>query len=210
MLKKEYELLHPFIKEPWGKFTFKEVKKLSNKTSESYVYDGLKRFVKKEILKEEKAGNGILYSLNLSNLKALAFVGFIAEYKAWNKKHIPFNDLKKIAAKIPSIFFTLIITGSYAKNKQTKTSDIDVIILVDNAVETKKIYAELLHICEMNIPQIHLYIFKNKDFLEMLLNKEANYAKETVKNNLILYGGGAYFQLIREAIYHGFNGKDLS
>jgi len=53
MLKKEYEILMQLVKEPWRKLTFKEIKKLSGKKSESYVYNSLKRFVKSKILREE-------------------------------------------------------------------------------------------------------------------------------------------------------------
>ena len=96
----------------------------------------------------------------------------------------------------------------YARKKQTKKSDIDIVILVEN--EPEKVYAELTHLCEMSIPQIHLYVFKTKDFLDMLLDNNANYGKEIVKNNLILHGGEAYFRIINEAISNGFNSKDLS
>ena len=210
MLNKEYEVIVPFMLEPWKRFAFKEIKKLSNKTSESYVYNILKKFVKKDILKQEKAGNVILYLLNISNMSAQAYAGFVAEHIAWNKKHIPYKGLTRIAAKIPTVFYTFIITGSYARNKQTEKSDIDAAILVDNSVEPKKVYAELRMECELNIPQIHLYVFKASEYLEMLLNKEANYGKEIAKNNLILAGGANYYKLIGEAILRGFNDKSLS
>ncbi len=210
MLKKEYELLVPFIRKPWRKFTFKEIKKSTNKTSESYVYNGLKKFVKQGILREENAGNVILYSLFLSQIKTQAYVGFTAEHMAWSKKYIPFDDIEKIAEQIPTTFYILIITGSYAKNKQTPKSDIDMVIIVDDAVETKKVYASLRLKCEMNIPPIHLYIFKREEFLQMLLNKEANYGKAVALDNLILYGGAEYFKIMDEAIQNGFNDKNLS
>ncbi len=206
MLKKEYEILLPFIKEPWDKFTFKEIKKLSRKKSESYVYDSIKRFVKNDILKEEKAGNVILYSINLKSLKTPAYAGFVAEYIAWEQNHIPHKNLENLADKIPCSFYIFIITGSYAKRTQKKESDIDLVILIDEEIEPKKIYAELSHYCELNIPQIHLYVFRISEFLAMLAEKKANYGKEIAKNNLILFGAENYYQIISKAIENGFNG----
>lgn len=206
MLKKEYQILEEFIKKPWKKFTFKEIKKLSGKKSESYVYTSLKKFVKSDILKEERAGNVVLYFLNLSSHKTFAYAGFVLEYLSWNKKQIPYKDLEKIASKIPTKFFIFIITGSYANNTQKKDSDIDLIIICDNTFEPKRIYAELKQDCELNIPLIHLYVFKNTEFLSMLLNKEANYGKEIANKNLILFGGEGYYNLISEAIKNGFTG----
>lgn len=206
MLNKEYEILKPFIEEAWKKFTFKEIKKLSKKKSESYVYNSLKKFVKQNLLYEEKAGNVLLYTIKLSNLKTQIYAGFVAEHIAWHKKQIPYKSLQNIASKIPTDFFILIITGSYAKNKQKKDSDIDVVVISDDCFESKKIYAELKHDCEMSIPQIHLYVFKKSEFLDMLLEEKANYGKEITKNNLILSGGKEYYKIVSKAIKNGFNG----
>ena len=206
MLKKERQILEEFVKKPWKKYTFKEIKKLSGKKSESYVYTSLKKFVKSNILKEERAGNVVLYSLNLDSYKTFAYAGFVLEHLSWNKKHIPYKDLEKIVSKIPTKFFIIIITGSYANNTQKKDSDIDIVIICDDSFEPKKIYAELKLDCELNIPPIHLYVFKKMEFLNMLLSKEANYGKEIVNKNLILFGGEEYYNIVSEAIKNGFAG----
>ena len=206
MLKKEYEILLQFVKMPWKGLTFREVKKLSRKKSESYVYNSLKKFVRGMVLKEEKAGNVILYHLNLKSLKAQAYAGFVSEYAALKEKHIPYKNLENLAAKIPTSFFTFIITGSYAKKTQRKDSDIDAVLIIDESAEPKRVYAELSHYCEFSIPQIHLYVFRKSEFLSMLLEKKPNYGKETVKNNLLLFGAENYYQIMGEAIENGFNG----
>lgn len=203
MLKKTYKILNIFAKEPWKKFTFKDIKRLSKSKSESYVYNTLKDFVKEGILKQENAGNVVIYSLN-KNIKAVTNTANSREYESWNKKQIPYEDMEELISKIPTNFFTFIITGSYANNKQTAKSDIDVVILCKD--DPKKIYAELKNLCDSNIPPIHLYVFKESEFLQMLADKKSNYGKETVKNNLILYGAEAYQRIILEAVENGFNG----
>ncbi len=210
MLKKEYEVLLQFIKEPWRKLTFKDVKRLSGKKSESYVYNVLKRYVKQGILQEERAGNIVLYSLNLKSLKTQAYAGIISEYASWNKKHIPYRNLEKLASKMPTTFYTFIVTGSYAKGTQKEDSDIDVVIIIDDAAKPKRVYAELRMECELSIPQVHLYVFKESEFLAMLLNKEANYGKEIAKNSLFFFGAEYYYRIMGEAIGNGFGDKSLS
>ncbi|MBI2576151.1 nucleotidyltransferase domain-containing protein [Candidatus Woesearchaeota archaeon] len=210
MLKKVYELLIPFIKEPWKKRTFREVKKLCRKTSESYVYNSLKKYVQEGILAEEKAGNVILYSLVLSETKAQAYAGFIAEYIAWHAKHLPFEVIRKVIAKIPTPYFSFIITGSYAKNKQKEESDIDIVVVVDDRQDTKHIRAQINYACELSIPKGHPYVFTKSEFLEMLLNNEANYGKEIAMNNLLLHGASEYYSIMDEAVKNGFDYKKLS
>lgn len=210
MLKKEHELLVPFIIAPWRKHTFKQVKESCNKTSESYVYNCLKMFVRQQILKEEKAGNVTLYSPNLSQPKAQAYIGFAAEHLAWSKKTISLEDIEKIAEKIPTAFYVLLLTGSYAKNKQKQKSDIDMVVIVDDSANTKRVYSALQYKCDMSIPAIHLYVFRKTEFLQMLINKEANYGKEIALNNLIFCGAQQYFRIMDEAIKNGFGDKSLS
>ncbi len=203
MLKKTYKILNIFAKDPWKKYTFKEIKKISRSKSESYVYNTLKGFVKEGILKQENAGNVVIYSLN-NTMKAITNSANSIEYESWSKKQIPYDDMEELMISIPTSLFTFIITGSYANNKQTSKSDIDVVILCED--EPKKIYAELNHLCESNIPPIHLYVFKESEFMQMLLDKKSNYGKETVKNNLILYGAEDYYRMIFEAMKNGFDG----
>ncbi len=206
MLTKEYEITRIFVEKPWSRFALNQVKQGSKKKSKGYVYNTLQKYVKEKLLSEEKAGNVTLYSLNLSSLKAQSCAGFIAEYIGWSKKHLPYEDLQRIALKMPTDFFILLITGSYANNSQGKGSDLDLVIICDDSFEPKRIYAELKHDCELNIPLIHLYVFKKSEFKQMLLSSKPNYGKEIAKNNLLLCGGQQYFRILSEVMKNGFNG----
>ena len=206
-MTEETIILLCFAKAAWKKLTFNEIKSLSGKKSKSYLELVLKKFLKDKILLMEKVGRTNLYQLNVDSFRVIVFAGFVVEFDAWKKKQVNLNCVEKIMKKVPTHDFVFIVTGSYAKNKQTAGSDMDVVILVDDNVDTKRIYASLAHTCEMNIPLIHLYVFRNKEFLEMLLNNEANYGKEVIMNNLVFYGGQVYIRLVCEAMKHGFTGK---
>lgn len=206
MLKKEYEVLKPLSETPWRKLTFKQIEKSSRKKSKSYLFKTLKKFVKEAVLKEERVGKTVLYSIKYGSVKALSYFGFILEYSSFKKKNIPFQNLENIISKIPAKFFVLIITGSYARGQETKGSDLDIVILCDDALDPKRIYAELRYECEMQIPQIHLYVFTREEFMKMLLEKKQNYGKEIARNALVLQGGREYLDIMKEAIEHGFNG----
>ena len=134
MLKKEYEILEEFCRKPWKKFTFREIKEISGKSSESYVYNSLKGFAKEGILKEERAGNVVLYSLYLDSMKAHSYAGFVSEYISFFNKHIPIMDLGRLAPKIPTDFYILLVTGSYAKGTQRKDSDMDLVVICDDCM----------------------------------------------------------------------------
>lgn len=205
ILTKLYTLLKPFVKEPWRKLTYKEIKDISKNKSDNYTYTGLINWVQWRVLKTQKIGNNIIYFMN-DSIAALNIIGFLAEYEASKVKHLPHLNLQKLMSKIKTNFFILIITGSYAKNKQKATSDLDIVIICDNEHEPKKILAEIKLESELSIPEIHPYIFTEEQFYQMLINSEENYGKEIARNNLIIRGGKEYYSILKEAIKHGFNG----
>lgn len=191
-----------FVKNPTIAYLFNEVKDSIKSKSESYTYNSLNSFVKEGILqKEKKGGLGIYKIANTS--KSISFLSLVAEYKAWNKKDIPLDSINEIINKININFFVLLVTGSYVKGKQTPKSDLDVVLIVPD--NPKKVMARLRHFCEMNIPSVHLYVFSDDEFKQMLLDEKHNYGKEIVKNNLIFYGGEIYFKIIFEVMKHGFS-----
>ncbi len=209
MITKESEILGVFAKEPWRTMTFTEIKDLSKKRSKSYVSMALKKFVKNGIIVQEAVGRIPVYSLNISFPKARVYAGTILEFAGWSKRNIPYKDMQTLIEKIPYASHITLITGSFARGTQHKKSDIDVVVIIENSCDPKKVYAELKLQSELSIPPIHLYVFRNSEFIDMLKGKEVNYGKEIVKNCLILSQGQTYLKLVDEAIKNGFNGKSL-
>ncbi len=199
-----------FAKFPWKQYTFNEILKLTNLKSRSYVQGILSSFKSDKLILIEKKANLNLYSLNLKSEKAKAYACMALEYHAWNLDYLPYRNLEKLIKKIPQKNYVFLITGSYAKNKQKETSDIDVVIIIDDNSDPKRTYAELSHYAGLARPEIHLYVFRNSEFIIMLTNNEANYGKEIVKNCILLKGAEVYLKLIQEAINNGFYDKKLS
>ena len=199
MLKKSYKIIDVFVRNPTISYLFSEIKKEINSKSQSYTYNFLNSFVKEGIITKEEKGGVNFYKIADSS-KAISMLSLVAEYKAWNKDLPLMEDLIK---EININFFTLLVVGSYVKGKQTKKSDLDIILIVQDNV--KKIHSNLKHFCEMSIPQIHLYVFTDEEFKGMLLDKKHNYGKEAVKNNLIFYGAEAYYKILLEVMKHGFS-----
>jgi hypothetical protein len=156
-MKKEIDMLIPFVKEPWRDFTLSEIKEITKNKSHHYVYEALEKFSRSEVLNKEMRGNTNIYKLNgnLSDFSSLE----LAEIRIKEKNsQVPICLIKAITDKIKESFFTFIITGSYAGNKQTKSSDIDVAIIIPNASE-KKQYEIALKEGELLIPEVHGFIF---------------------------------------------------
>jgi predicted nucleotidyltransferase len=206
-LKEQYIVDSAFLKEPWKELTYLEIKRITGKNSKSFVYGSLKRLVKDRVILSKKVGRSILYTLNISSTYVQNYAGFLSEHKAFSE--LPANILQiieNIRNKIPTKFFSLLIMGSYAKKTQTKTSDLDMCLIVDDDTIPKRVLAEISLEAELSIPQIHPFAFTKKEFLQMLSDDGENYGKETVRHNFVFYGGSQYYAILNEAIKHGFRG----
>lgn len=208
ILNEEHKVSMAFLEKPWKKLTYLDIQRLSNKRSKSYIYRSLSHLIRGEIIQTEQVGKSLLYEIRLNSLMAQSYLGFLSEYTSWQETHIPKEIIEKLADKIVKItpFFVFIVTGSYAKSKQTKKSDLDIVIICDNSINPGTIMAEIKLESSLSIPQVHPFVFTKKEFMEMLTNKEINYGKEIAHNNLIFFGGNIYYNILNEAIEHGFRG----
>lgn len=208
ILNEETKIAAAFLEKPWKRLTYLEIRTLSGKKSKSYIYRTLSHLMNDNVVDTQAVGNSLLYGLKLYSLQTQSYCGFLSEALAWESNHIPTDIIEKLADKIRKVtpFFVFLITGSYAKKKENKRSDLDVVVLCDDSVDPQRIMAEIKLEGDLSIPKVHPYIFTKKQFLEMLTNKDFNYGKEVARHNIIFYGGNIYFNILQEAIDHGFKG----
>lgn len=208
ILNEESKIAASFLEKPWKRLTYLEIRKISGKRSKSYIYRTLSHLMNDNVIDTQSVGNSLLYGLKLYSLQTQSYCGLLSESIAWESSHIPIDIVEKLADKVRKItpFFVFIVTGSYAKRKENKRSDLDVVILCDDSVKPQAILAEIKLESDLSIPKVHPYIFTRKQFLEMLANKEFNYGKEVARHNIIFYGGSIYFNILNTAIENGFKG----
>lgn len=102
------------------------------------------------------------------------------------------NDFKKALGTKCHI---ILLFGSYAKRKQTKNSDIDLMFIVPDGKE--ELFEKDAHRLAKSLPlPIHYLVFSVKQLLEMAGSKESNVGQEALKNNIILYGIEAYYEMV--------------
>ncbi len=108
------------------------------------------------------------------------------------KKNPKLKIVKNYIEEINYPFLIVLIFGSYAKEKQTSASDIDICIISDNEEKTKALWNRL------NLLSLKLEIqeFTTKEFISMIEKKQNNLGNEIIKSNIILYGIENYYNLI--------------
>ena len=202
LTKEELKIVELFRKNLWGSYTIKEVMRNINKKSYNWVFHKINKLNKIGIVSIESKGNLRICTINLNCPLTLTYFSLLEKLRI-NKK-IPLENILELIESIPLTYFTFMITGSYAEGKATKKSDLDIVVLVENKEDSKKVFAILKNNGEIMIPKVHVYVFTKEEFLKMLLNNEQNYAKLILENNLIVFGAENYYLILKQAIKNGF------
>ncbi|MFH0978943.1 MAG: nucleotidyltransferase domain-containing protein [Candidatus Woesearchaeota archaeon] len=208
-VKKDLLLLSHFLKDPSRAFTISQIKALSRNNSHHYVFSALKRFCSLGLLFESKFGQTNTYTLDFRNLNHLPVFAFVESLVAESKNNIPFRNIEKISEKMGKSFYCLLVYGSYAEQKESKTSDLDIAFIVPDS-DVKKQYEIALRAGTLMQPEVHGFVFSEDEFYQMLVNDEFNVGKEIIRNHVILYGGEQYYRLLFKALKHGFKSENLS
>ena len=197
--KNQIELLNLFRK---NIFLSETIRKISIILKKDYpaTYNTLMELEKKDIVKIKKVGNSKICEIKFTP-EAISILSFLDEQE-FLSKNIP--NIKKILDFKEFLDDVLLVTGSYAKGKQTKNSDIDLVVISKDSVIKKQKLLE--NLTTLLIPKIHPVVVSYKDFIGMLLDKEENYGKEIFKNKLLFRNSERYYELIKEAIENGFRG----
>lgn len=162
---------------------------IQRKINYKSAYTGLKDLAKDGAVNLQKQGNMTICAFNHKFNHNV----FHAEYKRLqellNDKNflVLYNRLAKINEQ-----FILLLFGSYSKGRQTKGSDIDLLLISNNpeAIENQ------IRLIPLNI---HLTHITYKDFESMLKSKEFTVVSEAIKHNILLFGIEDYYRLMNNA-----------
>ena len=205
LTKEEIKIVELFRKDLLKEYTILEIKKELKKKSYNWVFEAVKKLEKLKVIQIKKKGHSSICSLNLDNQLTLTYLSLLEEFTVKSRK-LPKENISELIDAVPLKYFTFIISGSFAVGTSTKKSDLDVVVIVEDSINTSKILAILKNKGELMVPEAHPYVFTRSEFLKMLLNDEENYGKEIYKKRLISFGAENYYLIIKEAFKNGFDG----
>jgi predicted nucleotidyltransferase len=200
---KELEIIELFRKDIFAEFSIREIMKKINTKSYSWTHNAVNKLHREEIVTIKRIGQSKLCKINLESQLSISYLSLLEELNALDKKIANISKIMKLVNEHG--FYILMVTGSYANNKFTEKSDLDVVAIIDRKEEKKWISNKLANEGDLMIPKMHPYVFTKEEFLEMLTNKESNYGKEIAGKHLIFCGAEFYFRILRAAIKNGYS-----
>jgi len=200
---KQIKILEAFRKLAGKKLTAEQIKKESSMNSNNFLYKALNQLLKEKVLISENIGKSKLYYLNLNNELVYSYYSLLA-YEGLPKTVVySLESIKKEIEKY-TLFYSLVVFGSYASGKQNEKSDLDVAILIPDEVQGKNMKIAI-NMSEMHsIIHPHIFAFTFEEFFEMLTNKESNVGKEIAKKHKAVHNINIFYKIIKKALEHGF------
>jgi len=170
------------------------IRELANAVKSDYkiVHTAVNRLLKKRILSGKNIGRSIVVNFNNKLSKEVLQAEFERREELLKNKDLKVM-LDSIKNNLKTVNFVLLLFGSYAKKKETKNSDIDLMFIVPDLKLEKEIEASI----SLLPLKIHSLVFSDKQFIDMKNSHELNVVKEVIKNNVILYGIEQYYELLK-------------
>jgi len=188
-MKTELKIIKYFVENKKPK-TIREIAK-QIKADYRITYIAIQRLIEKNVINVQTVGKSSLCRLDEK------YYG-IRIYEAENErkenilKNKNINQLyKEIMSKVKTSSFILLLFGSYAKSKQTKTSDID-LMFISNEEDFESKISDILSLLPL---KTHALVFTEEEFTRMKDTKKSNVIQEAIESNIILYGIEAYYWL---------------
>lgn len=185
MVNEKFNILRFLIENQEKVFSIREIAK-QRKVNYKSAYLAIHDLNKRGIINLNKVGNTTNCSFNKK------FDSLVFDVEFFRRKELIKNkNFKIIYERLEEFNFPLIalVFGSFAKGKVSKNSDIDFLVISENAKEVKRIFS----LIPLNV---HLTVFSYEEFVQMLKSKEFSVVSEAIKKNVILIGIEEYYRFL--------------
>ncbi len=203
LTKKQLSIFGALIRDIFKEYSYKELKNLSEEKSNNAFQLAIKEFKKENLIKERKVGTSRLYTLNIENELVYHYLSLVAQSKLSKQANEEIKLLKRDLEKY-TLFYSLVIFGSYANNTRKKGSDLDIAIIVQDKTKEKEIKIALNSANNKALIKIDAHIITIEEFLEMLKVDYENLGKQIARKNLPIHNINIFYKIIKRGIENGF------
>lgn len=162
---------------------------LSRKINYKSAYNAVNFLESRGIISLNRYGNTLNCTFN-NNFDSLVF-----SVEDNRRKNLLKNkNFQVLYSRLNRLNFSLIalLFGSYAKKKQSKHSDIDILAITNNIAEIE----QEIKLLPLNL---HLTAITYAEFIQMAKSREFSVVSEALKKNIILIGIEEYYRLLKNA-----------
>lgn len=197
LTKTQEQILAFLLGNPEQNFTIRGIAKKLNK-SYTLVYNNLSDLEKENIIRKEAVPPAQIVLLNEFASTDIFVDIELKRKKTFLQKHSWVKLMLEDILDSAACFFILLVFGSYAKEKSTSKSDLDLLIITQDKKDIKEV-ENAIQRAYTKVKKSPIFVDVN-DFKEMVRNpRELNVGNEAKRNHIILYGAEEYYQLLKKA-----------
>jgi len=203
LTKKQLKIFEPLIRDIYREYPINEIKKIANESSNNAISIALKRFKEENLVNEKRIGKSLLYSANIENELFFCYL-LLINFSKLSK--IAIDSIRKIKEEIEkhAFFYSMVIFGSHAIEKQTAKSDLDIAVFIEKEENRKKIESAIKAAELKILLKIDAHVITQKEFLEMLKEDYENLGKQIARKHLLIHNPAIFYSLLKEGIKNGF------
>lgn len=176
------------------------IRALAKWTGVSYplCYHNIQELLRRKILAVKAVPPAHIISLHEQIPQDVLVFLEIKRTRSFIKKHRWIELLQKDILRYANNFFcVIIIFGSYAKGKETKLSDLDLLLIVPSKQDVN-LFENAAQQSYTKVKK-HCIVVTMEDFITMLSKSEQfNVGNEARKHHILLYGAEQYYKILEK------------
>ncbi len=196
----EIRVLRFFVEHITEQFGIREVARKTN-IDFKHVHATIQKLVQKNIITKKRQANVDLCSLNLKGDVTTIFYAEMLRTKDFLDKH---KELKSffgnVLENVKEVFYSLAVFGSFAKGAETKTSDLDILVIAPSRAIGEEIIRIINSEALLLKRKIQSIVLDEKEFVQGLSEKKINVINEAFKNHIIITGVEGFYNGVKQAL----------
>ena len=189
-----------FIENVSEQFAIREIAR-QTKIDYKRTHSAIQKLVKKGVLTKKRQANIDLCSLNLRGDLTTCYYVEMLRAKYFLDKHTELKSFfQSIKEKVKTTYYSLVVFGSFAKGKETTTSDVDLLIVAPNRPVGEEIERIITSEGLLLGRKVQPIVLDEKEFVENLASKKLNVIVEAFKNHIIITGVEGFYNGVKQTI----------
>ena len=155
--------------------------------------------LKRKVIKQEKKGKANLISVDFENAKLNDLSSAVLQERAKLMEKYPQIAVlvKDIEEALSGKLYILLLFGSYAKEKEKKESDVDLLFIISNKKDIEVYKEKINKALNLSTLKKDFNIVTTNDFIDML-NQKYTVGREAFEQGIVLFGTEPYYAVVKE------------
>jgi predicted nucleotidyltransferase len=203
LTKPQIRIFGQFLKNVFAEYTYKALKEKSKEKSSDTFHRAMQKFKEEGLVNEKVIGKSKLYSIALSNEISYNYLAISAIGKLNMQARLILQKLTEEINKY-TLFYSLVVFGSYSDGTQNKKSDLDIAIIIESKKKEDEVKTAANSIAKISLIELDCHVISKVEFLEMLKADYENLGKQIARKSLPVHNNYIFYAIIREGVKNGF------